>query len=278
MAISLSDLKSVQATEPPRLLIYGPEGMGKTTLASEAPNVVFLQVESGTPMGVTLNSFGLLQSFAEVMEAITSLYTGEHAFEYVAVDSVSRLEPLIFAQVCADNNWKQIEDAGYGKGYAAADYVWQDFIDGLNALRRDRNMGVILIAHSETVRFDDPTSQSYSRYDIDLHKRSRAMIAREVDAILLVKQDVVLVDEKKSPNAKEVVRRVGQGNNLRWIYAEGRPAFTAKNRYGMPEKFAFEKGQGWTQLSKYFPPRSQPTAQPAQTETQPETQPEAVPA
>ncbi len=277
MAISLSDLRSVQASEPPRLLIYGPEGMGKTTLASEAPNAVFLQVESGTPMGVTLNSFGLLQSYTEVMEAITSLYTGEHSFENVVVDSVSRLEPLIFAEVCSKNNWTQIEDAGFGKGYVAADYVWQDFLDGLNALRRDRGMGIILIAHSETVRFDDPTSQSYSRYDIDLHKRARAMIAREVDAILLVKQDVVLVDEKKSPNAKEVVRRVGQGNNLRWIYTEGRPAFTAKNRYGMPEKFTFTKGEGWAQLARHFPARSQPETQTAQSEETPAAR-EATPA
>ncbi|NVM42809.1 AAA family ATPase, partial [Ochrobactrum intermedium] len=69
MAISLSNLKKVKADKPPRILVYGPPGIGKTTLASEFPNPVFLQVEEGTPSGKELDAFSDLKSFSQVMEA-----------------------------------------------------------------------------------------------------------------------------------------------------------------------------------------------------------------
>jgi DNA polymerase III delta prime subunit len=63
MALSLSNLKSVRAVSPPRMLIYGPPGEGKTTLASEFPGAVLLQIEDGTPGGIELQSFGKPSSY-----------------------------------------------------------------------------------------------------------------------------------------------------------------------------------------------------------------------
>lgn len=253
MAVSMSDLKKVKADKPPRAVIYGPEGMGKTSLAAEFPAPVFLQTEEGETGALELDSFGLLSSFEAVMEAIGSLYSEDHGFRTVVIDTTTSLEKLVWGETCRRQKWASIEAPGYGKGYKEADYVWQELLDGLGALRRDRNMGVLFLAHSEVSRFDDPTTASYSRYDIDLHDRAKAMINRDVDAILLIKQEVSLAKDEQGFGKD---RKVGQAGSARWIYCEGRPAYTAKNRYGMPEKVLYPAGGGFAALAPYFP---QPT-------------------
>jgi len=246
MAINISHLKRIKATEPPRCLIYGPPGMGKTTLASEWPEPVFLQVEDGTPGDLELSSFGRLSSYDDVMDAIGSLYTEDHDRRTIVIDSLDKLEPLVWAKCCTENNWPNVEAPGYGKGYVTVDNYWRDMIEGVNALRRDKNMGVIYIAHSTINTVDDPMTQSYSRFDIRLHKRAVGIFQDEVDAIFFLNQDVTLKqDEKKR------VRADGGGN--RWLYAAPRPAFVAKNRYGIPDKLMFERGNGYAAIEPHFP-------------------------
>lgn len=249
----MSKLRTLKAELPPRVLIYGPPGMGKTTLASEFPSPVFIQAEDGTPAGIEVTGFKP-QSFEEVIDALASLYTDEHEFKTVVIDSLDKLEPMVWASVCQTNNWASIETPGYGKGYVETGYAWRQLLDGLNALRTDIGMNIVLISHSDVERFDDPTSVSYSQYQVRLHKRARAMIEDDVDAILLVKQDVSVKQEEKGFNQK---RAIAEGVN-RFIYCEGRPAFTAKNRYGMPPKIQFKPGAGYAALAPYFP--AQPVA------------------
>ncbi|CAL8972774.1 hypothetical protein RHODGE_RHODGE_01002 [Rhodoplanes serenus] len=253
MAISINDLRRVQATQPPRVLIYGPPGMGKTTLASEFPAPVFLQVEDGTPGDLELASFGRLTSLDEVMDAIGALYTEEHDGQTLVIDSLDKLEPLIWAKVCQDNNWQSIETPGYGKGYVAADSYWRDLIEGANALRRDKGMGVAYIAHSTIETVNDPMTAAYSRFDIRLHKRAVGIFQDEVDAILFLNQDVTIKadDPKAKQGAGTRVRADGGGN--RWIYAAPRPMFVAKNRYGIPDKLMYERGKGYAALAPHFP-------------------------
>ena len=249
MAITLSSLRKVRADQPPRLLIYGPEKMGKTTLASEFPNPVFLQTEKGESGQLELNSFGHLTSYEQVIEAIGALAAEENDFQTVVLDSVSALQKLIWDKVCRDSNVKTIELAGggYGKGYLEADNLWLEVLDGLNFLRNERGMAIVLIGHAVISRFDDPETQSYSRYDIDLHKRAEGLLKREVDAILLVKKDVTIKTEGKGDRVR------ADGGDTRWIYTEGKPAFTAGNRYDMPARIIYQRGAGFTALAPYFP-------------------------
>lgn len=262
MAISISSLRKVRVDQPPRVLIYGPPKMGKTTLASEFPAPVFIQTEQGESGALELDSFGHLQTFQEVDEALLALFNEDHAFGTVVIDSLSELEKLVVAEACRRNGWKNIEQPGYGKGYVAADAIWQELLTALNMLRAQRNMAVVMIAHANIERFDDPQTQSYSRYEIDLHKNVRALMQREVDAILLVKQDVALIKEKTGFGAE---RAIGQGA-ARWIYCEGSPAYTAGNRYGMPDKLLFKPGEGFAALAPYFPQPAAGDVAPAKKE------------
>ncbi len=264
MAISIASLRRVKADQPPRVLIYGPEKMGKTTLAAEFPAPVFLQTERGESGSLELDALAPegqthLTSFQDVIDAIGVLAGEDHQFKTVVLDSVSALQKLIWDKVCRDSNVATIELAGggYGKGYIEADNHWLTIIDGLNYLRNERGMAIVLIGHAIIGRFDDPETQSYSRYDIDLHKRAEALLKREVDAILLVKKDVTIKTEGAKPGQG---RARADGGDARWIYTQGRPAFTAGNRYDMPDRILYQKGQGYAALAPYFPGHTPTTA------------------
>jgi len=256
MTITIQSLHKVRATLPPRILIYGPPGIGKTTLGAEFPDPVFLQIEEGTPSDLELMSFGRLRSYDDLIEAIGVLYNQEHKYKTVVLDSLDKLEPLIWAKLCEVNNWESIESPGYGRGYVAADAFWRDMLEGLNALRQDRNMGVILISHSSIETVNDPMTASYSRYDIRLHKRAIGIVQDEVDCVLFINQDVSLLqnDPKAKSGPGTRLRAAGGGN--RFIHATPRPAYVAKNRYAMPDKVQFVKGKGYEALKSFFPAMS----------------------
>jgi len=249
MAISLSSLRKVKATEPPRIVLYGVQGIGKTSLGADFPAPVFIQIEEGTPGDLELTSFGRLKTFDEVMDAFGSLYAEDHEFKTVVVDTLDALEPLVWAKACQINGWKSIEDPGYGKGYVAAEDVWRDYVEAVNALR-SKGMIVLQIAHCETVKHEPPGMEPYARYHIKLHKRAGALISQEADVVAFVNYDVNL---KKVDTGFNKTKTHAEGGGLRLIHFEERPAFLAKNRYGMPAKMTLKRGQGYAEMAKYFP-------------------------
>lgn len=271
MAVSLKDLRQVRATLPPRNLIYGPPGMGKTSLAASFPDPVFIQIEDGTPSDLEIASFGQLESYQSVLEAIAALYQEQHSYKTLVIDSLDKLQPLLWQHLCNINKWDSIETPGYGKGYTEGDGLWNDLIAGCNALRRDAGMGIVLIAHSDVERFDDPAAASYSRHQPRLHKRARAIVEDEVDTILFLNREATIKTEDAGFNKK---RAHAEGGQSIWIYTEGRPAFMAKNRYGMKPKILYEKGKGYDALAQYFPAGGQPAEQapaPVEEAAEPET-------
>ncbi len=231
MAISLASLRRSGETQPPRIMLHAVHGIGKTSLAAGMPAPVFLQTEDGLGM-IDAQTFGLLRSFTEVMEALGSLYNEPHDFKTVVLDSVDWLEPLVWAETCRANNWANIEQPGYGKGYAAAVDTWRMVLEGFNALRDERGMAIMLIAHTAPVRFDSPESEAYDRYQPKLQKAASALLQEHVDCVWFLNYRVsILKDNKKDPAS----RSRGVGGGQRVLYTTERPSHLAKNRYRMPD-------------------------------------------
>jgi hypothetical protein len=236
---------------PPIIVIHGQPGIGKTTLAQNFPEPVFIQTEDGCPSGLEIATFGLCETFASVIDAMRYLGKEPHDHKTMVVDSLDKLEPLILAAVCADRGYASIESPGYGKGWVEADKWWLDILRGCEWLRRTRGMTIVLIAHSEIATINDPRAPSYTAYQLRLHKRARGMIEDAADLIGFLATDVVIKTDAQGFGKS---RARADGGSQRWLHVEGRPAFTAKNRYAMPERIAIAKTFDYqTVLGKFFP-------------------------
>jgi len=236
---------------PPIAVIHGLPGMGKTTFAQNFPRPVFVQTEDGCPSGLEIETFGLCENLAGVVEAIKHLGKENHEYRTAVFDSLDKLEPLVLAALCADRGYASIETPGYGKGWVEADNLWLDFLRGCEWLRRRRDMIIVLIAHSEIATVNDPRVASYTSYQLRLHKRARALIEDSADLIGFLATDIAIKTEQQGFNK---TRARADGGSTRWLHCEGRPAFVAKNRYGMPERIRIpQQFDFMSTLGKFFP-------------------------
>lgn len=241
MAISLASIRKGGKRKPPRLLIYGVPGIGKTSFAASAPSPIFLRTEDGLdtlqvpafefPRGEGVEPSQVATSYAELIEAMGVLYNEAHEFKTIVFDSLDWLEPLIWADVCKENGVKSIEDIGYGKGYIAAINKWRAFLDGVNMLRDDRGMAVIFIGHSVIKRFDAPDTEPYDQYRLKLHAAAAALVMEHCDAVFFANYRTTILTSESGFGQK---KKRGAGGGERIMYTEERPAFLAKNRFSLP--------------------------------------------
>lgn len=236
MALSLASIQTTKDTKPPRILIYSSHGVGKTTFANNAPNPVFIQTEDGEG-SLALNTFGLLTTYDEVIEAINVLGAEDHGFNTVVIDSLDHLEPLVWQKVCSVHGWDSIEAPGYGKGYVEADVYWRHLLTMLDALRNHKNMVVIMTAHAKIEKFESPEHDSFDRFDIKLHKRANGLVQELVDVILFANHKMMVTKEESGFNKK---RGRGIGTNQRVLYTTEQPAYVAKNRYSLPPEMPLD--------------------------------------
>jgi len=246
----LATLARVAAPKPPRIVVHGLAGVGKTSFASQAPKPVFLCCEDG--LGVLeVTHFPLLRSFDEVLEALGQLYTDPHTFQTVVLDSLDWLEPLIWARTCKDNGWASIEDAGYGRGYLAALALWRQLLEGLNALRDERRMTVLLLGHTQVKRFESPECDPYDRFEVKLHARAAALVQEHADVVGFATYRVATTRSDAGFNRK-VVRALGSGERL--LHLAERPAYLAKNRYALPDTLPLD----WAAFATAMPASIRP--------------------
>lgn len=225
-----------KASKPPRLVLYGVEGVGKSTMAAEAPGSVFIAVEDGLSE-IDCAKFPLARSLDEVLHALSELRTTQHEFQTVVIDSLDWLERLIFDRVCHDFGVKCIEkaDGGYSRGYKHALVHWREFLEALDALRNEKGMAVILIAHSKVERFEDPESPAYDRYVPRIHHLAAAMICEWSDMVLFATRRIRTQSEDMGFNrVRNIAAGIGADGGERILRTVGSPACVAKNRYGLP--------------------------------------------
>lgn len=227
MAFNLESIKKGKSIHAPRIFLYSTHGIGKSTFAANAPNPIFICTEDGLG-SIDTSSFPLAKSSADVMEAIKTLYTEQHDYQTVVLDSADWLENILQKEI---ETRYEAKDLAYGKGALILADRWREVLEGLNALRNDRNMMVIIIGHCEIKRFDSPEVEPYDRYQPKLQARASALVQEWADAVLFANYKTLVKKDDVGFN-KQVSRGITTGERL--LYTQETPAYLAKNRYSLP--------------------------------------------
>ncbi len=249
MAFDLQSVASARTLyRPQRFILYGVQGIGKTTAAATFAAPIVLRTEDGT-CAIDVPTFPeVAASFEDVVSAIQALH-GEHPYRTLVVDSLDWLEPLVWARVCRDHPdnsgqpMASIEGLGYGKGYVEADTWWRTLQGGLDSLRTVRGMQIVLIAHSEIKTFNPPDSEGFDRYQPKLHKRAFALWQEWADNVLFCNYRTIL---KARDEKGKTFRAEGRGDRV--VHTQERPAYLAKNRWNLPDEIPVGADRSWKPL------------------------------
>lgn len=241
---------------PQKSVLYGPEGIGKSTLAAAFPSPVFLDTESGTHH-LDVVRFPEVKAWADATQAVQQLAGTGHEFKTLVIDTVDWLEKRLAEDICRRANKASIEDFGFGKGYVIVAEEFAAFLNSLDALMRNRGMHVLLLAHATIKKFEQPDAAgSYDRYELKLSKQVGPLVKEWCD-LLLFGNYFTRVAENESG------RKRGVGGRERVLYTTHTAAWDAKNRHGLEEKLPFAFDSLAPVFGKSLAPQAQPPIQTA---------------
>lgn len=230
MSTMLSQVTDTPTIRPPRIVIHGKGGAGKTTFGASAPGAILMPIEDGDGL-LTVSRLPRPRGFVDVLNQMAELCNEEHAYRTLVVDTADHLEPLVWDYVCEldDKGKDNIEAFGYGKGYKMADNHWLRFFRGLDVLR-EKGMTIIVLAHNHTKIIEDPVIGPHTRTTPKLHDRANALLYEWADVVGCMDIERGVVERGEGRKT-----RTAQTTGQRILTLEDTGAVLAKNRFGLPQ-------------------------------------------
>ena len=246
--------------KPQKVVIYGPEGIGKSTFAAQFPKPLFIDTE-GSTSHLEVDRLPRPTSWQMLKQYIKDLKGDTMGYHTLVIDTADWAERLCEEAICQSNGKVGIEDFGYGKGYT---YVKEEFgrlLDSLSDLI-DAGMNVVLTAHSIIRKFELPEETgAYDRYELKLGQKAGnqcAALAKEwADMVLFVNYKEIVITTKDNK------KKVSGGKRI--MYTAHNPCWDAKNRHGLAEELPFD----YQEITNCIPVMNQVTPQPTPAEPEP---------
>jgi hypothetical protein len=247
-----------------KVVVYGPEGIGKSTLAAHFPRPVFIDTE-GSTRHMDVSRTDKPSSWTMLMEQVQYVRSDPGVCSTLVIDTADWAEQLCIASICADKKLSGIEDMGYGKGYV---YLAEEFGRLLNLLEEivGRGVHVVLTAHAMMRKFEQPDEMgAYDRWELKLQKKTSALVKEWSDLLLFANYKTLSVaaDDKGKKFKAQGGRRV--------VYTSHHPCWDAKNRLGLPEELPLD----FSALAQYIGPGAAPSAPPPPAPSAPPSPPPA---
>lgn len=218
-----------------KVVIYGPEGIGKTTFAGKFPGAVFLDTE-GSTVHMDVARFDSPVTWADILATVDWAIANHDQIGTFVIDTMDWAEAFAIRAVCEEKKVGGIEDIPYGKGYVFVKDKIRDLLARLDRLKA-AGTNIVLTAHAIVRKFEQPDELgSYDRYALKLNEKNVAPLVKEWCDLLLFanyKTDVLTTQDGK---------RRATGGKKRVMYTTHAAAWDAKNRFGLPDELPLEFG------------------------------------
>jgi hypothetical protein len=251
----MKDVTKAGSGLPSRGVIYGTEGVGKTSLGCRSPGSIFMTTRGETGLETLIDAGRVpetphlpeISSFQDVLGVIRQLTDEPHDYRTLVIDTINGVERLCHEHVCQrefGGRWGRDGFTSFNTGYDVALADWRELLVALDRLREVRRMGIVALCHARIAPFKNPEGADYDRFTPDLHPKTWGLTHKWADYVLFLNFDTY-VDADRSQRAK------GKGGTRRVLHTERTAAFDAKNRHGLPERIdcGDSAAEAWDNLS-----------------------------
>ncbi len=222
MGLNITSGKKFRAQ---RVVIYGPEGIGKTTFASKFNEPLFIDTENGSEH-LDVRRLDKPKSWGELLSMVKDV-SKENVCKTIILDTADWAETLCIDFICKNHNQPSIEAFGYGKGYTYVAEEWQKLLKAFDECIK-AGIGVVITAHAKMRKFEQPDEVgAYDRWEMKLSRQVAPLVKEWCDCLLFLNYKTTVITDS-SGKAK------AQGGK-RWVYCTHNPCWDAKNRVGLPD-------------------------------------------
>ena len=226
--------------KPVRIMAYGVEGVGKSTLGAKSDKPIFLSPEGGSDQltdanGNPVEELTGVSTWDGARKAVKDLINEKHDYKTLVVDSADWIEKLCHAHIVG-NSGKSITtcNGGYGAGYRQSELLHKEFIEDISQLREKRGMNIIILAHAHVKAVKDPSmNEDYDSFEIKCHDMVSSLYREWVDGLFFVRFRTFI------KSSDDTVRARALSDGTRVLFTVKQPSFQAKNRFGMLPEYTF---------------------------------------
>ena len=239
----LESIKKGPSTRPPKIMLIGQEGVGKSTAGAQMPNPVFLCGESGLvgPQFADTPSF-TPTSWAESLAFCEELASNPSGYKTLVIDTLDWIEPMLYThvvQAAKKNEIKHIEDFGYGKGYVIAQQEARKMLAVLDKVNA-AGLAVLILSHSQLKTVKNPEGDDYDHFESKVNTKVAGIFKEWCDAVLFARFEIYV--------RKDGMKVKAQGGTERIVQTTHSAAWDAKNRYGLPEVMDLDMSEIYTRI------------------------------
>ena len=210
-----------------KTVIYGSEGIGKSTFASHYPDPVFIDTEGGTAQ-MDIRRIEKPATWNELIADIEEVANTPDICKTLVIDTADWAEQLCVAYVCEKYKQNSIESFGYGKGYTYLAEEWARFLAACDKVIA-AGIHVVIVAHAKQRKQELPDEAgAFDRWEMKLSKQVAHLLKEWADLLLFLNYRTYVV-------TTETNSRKAQGGK-RVMFTTHHPCWDAKNRHGLPDE------------------------------------------